>query len=247
VRAALCLVLVASLARAQFREWNDFPENPKSATSVSPSGLDGGAQNTSALAPLIEIPALQERYAEAAQHLSAREYSRALGLLQQLVSDFPQVPQIYSARCSANLGLAQWNLALIDCQYALQLRPQLPTAVYGLAQAQEKVGLLLEAAQNYRLYSELRGADDTYTSKVLARKRSKELVAHLQAQQELAGPAFGTPGRPSPQSPRECRAGPDGQSVCGYNCRASSSGRISCSSVPNGLCTLNSDGTLACP
>jgi tetratricopeptide (TPR) repeat protein len=175
VRAALCLVLVASMARAQFRAWNDFPESPKPATSVSFSGLDRGAQNPMALAPLIEVPALQERYAEAAQHLSARAYSRPLGLRQQLASDFPQVPQIYSARCRANVGLAQWNLALIDCQYALQLRPHSPTAVYGLAQAQERGGLLLEAAQNYR------------------------------------------------------------------------TGRIVCSSVPNGLCTLNSDGTLACP
>jgi hypothetical protein len=45
----------------------------------------------------------------------------------------------------------------------------------------------------------------------------------------------------------ECRMGSDGQNTCGYNCRLGSDGHFYCSSVPNGHCALNSDGSFSCP
>ncbi len=47
--------------------------------------------------------------------------------------------------------------------------------------------------------------------------------------------------------PTECKLQSNGQKVCGYNCRLGSNGRAYCSSIPNGKCSLNSDGTFACP
>lgn len=45
----------------------------------------------------------------------------------------------------------------------------------------------------------------------------------------------------------ECRMGSNGQNTCGYNCRMGSNGRFYCSSMPQGQCALNSDGTWSCP
>jgi hypothetical protein len=50
-------------------------------------------------------------------------------------------------------------------------------------------------------------------------------------------------GAPAP----ECRLGSDGINTCGYNCRLGSNGRFYCASVPNGQCSLNSNGTWSCP
>lgn len=45
----------------------------------------------------------------------------------------------------------------------------------------------------------------------------------------------------------ECKLQSNGKKVCGYNCRTGSNGRAYCSSIPNGECSLNSDGTFSCP
>jgi hypothetical protein len=45
----------------------------------------------------------------------------------------------------------------------------------------------------------------------------------------------------------ECRMGSDGRNTCGYNCQLGSNGHFYCSSVANGRCALNSDGTWSCP
>jgi hypothetical protein len=45
----------------------------------------------------------------------------------------------------------------------------------------------------------------------------------------------------------ECKLQSNGKKVCGYNCKLGSNGRAYCSSVPNGECSLNSDGTYSCP
>ena len=45
----------------------------------------------------------------------------------------------------------------------------------------------------------------------------------------------------------ECRMGSDGSNTCGYNCRMGSNGHFYCSSVPDGSCAFNSNGTWSCP
>jgi hypothetical protein len=47
--------------------------------------------------------------------------------------------------------------------------------------------------------------------------------------------------------PTQCMLGSDGYNTCGYNCRLGSNGHAYCSSVANGHCALNSDGTFSCP
>lgn len=47
--------------------------------------------------------------------------------------------------------------------------------------------------------------------------------------------------------PPECKMGSDGMNACGYNCKLGSNGKAYCSSVPNGTCALNADGTFTCP
>ncbi|MBL8957714.1 MAG: hypothetical protein JNK82_43465 [Myxococcaceae bacterium] len=45
----------------------------------------------------------------------------------------------------------------------------------------------------------------------------------------------------------ECRMSSRGYNTCGYNCRLGSDGDFYCSSVPNGQCALNADGSWSCP
>ena len=50
-----------------------------------------------------------------------------------------------------------------------------------------------------------------------------------------------------PAKPPECKMGSDGMNACGYNCKLGSNGKAYCSSVPNGACAQNADGTFTCP
>ncbi len=76
-------------------------------------------------------------------------------LLNALAADHPKWPEVFASRCSAQLGLQHWDSAAADCTYALQLKPHLPTAVYGLAVAQDGQGKRPEAAKTYREYAQL--------------------------------------------------------------------------------------------
>ena len=53
-------------------------------------------------------------------------------------------------------------------------------------------------------------------------------------------------GAASSKAP-ECKMGSDGMNACGYNCKLGSNVEAYCSSVPNGACALNADGTFSCP
>jgi hypothetical protein len=52
---------------------------------------------------------------------------------------------------------------------------------------------------------------------------------------------------PQPQPQPQCLVGADGMNSCGYNCRMGGDGHQYCSSVPDGRCALNADGTMSCP
>jgi len=58
--------------------------------------------------------------------------------------------------------------------------------------------------------------------------------------------ATGVPSR-KPVQPTECKLNSNGSHSCGYNCRLGSDGYHYCSSVPNGECSLNGDGSWSCP
>jgi hypothetical protein len=47
--------------------------------------------------------------------------------------------------------------------------------------------------------------------------------------------------------PPKCEMGADGVNSCGYNCELGADGHEYCSSVPNGKCALNADGSWSCP
>jgi hypothetical protein len=51
----------------------------------------------------------------------------------------------------------------------------------------------------------------------------------------------------APARAPECKMGADGMNACGYNCKVGSNGKAYCSSVANGACALNADGTYTCP
>lgn len=57
-----------------------------------------------------------------------------------------------------------------------------------------------------------------------------------------AGYPSGTPER----NGETCLTGSDGITVCGYDCKAGSTGRVSCAAMRGGQCTQGSDGHVYC-
>ncbi len=44
----------------------------------------------------------------------------------------------------------------------------------------------------------------------------------------------------------ECRMQTNGRNVCGYNCQMGSNGRVACADTPDGVCGMNTDGSVSC-
>lgn len=98
--------------------------------------------------------AARPRYLEAVAKLGEKNYSAANDVLNALAADHPRVAEIFASRCSAQLGLQHWAAAEADCAYTLRLKP-LPTAIYGLAVAEDGQGKLAAAVTHYRQYAAL--------------------------------------------------------------------------------------------
>ncbi|MFL5318120.1 MAG: hypothetical protein ACJ790_00590 [Myxococcaceae bacterium] len=43
-----------------------------------------------------------------------------------------------------------------------------------------------------------------------------------------------------------CRIGPDGAQVCGYDCKRDASGAFKCAHTPDGVCETDENGRVAC-
>ncbi|MBK7860933.1 MAG: DUF2846 domain-containing protein [Archangiaceae bacterium] len=108
------------------------------------------------------------RYLEAVEKLSARQYGRANDLLNSLAGELPQVAEVFASRCSAQLGLQHWAAAEADCAYTLKLKP-LPTAIYGLAVAEDGQKKYVEAVTHYRQYAGLAEASAELKQQAMAR------------------------------------------------------------------------------
>jgi hypothetical protein len=118
--------------------------------------------------------AAKARYAEASQKLRANDYPHANDILNQLAGQYPRWPEIFASRCSAQLGLQHWDAAAADCNYALQLKPRLPAAMYGLAVAEDGRRHYPEAVKAYREYAALN--DPEATLKLQATQRADVLT-----------------------------------------------------------------------
>jgi hypothetical protein len=151
-------------------------------------------------------PAARARYQDAVTKLSARQWGPANDVLNALASEFPRVPEIFASRCSAQLGLQHWAAAEADCNYTLQLKP-LPTAVYGLAVAQDGQGKLELAIAGYRKYAGMLDAQASLKSQALSRAdvlASRTGAAPspplVEASREVAVPQV-APSPPAPPPP----------------------------------------------
>jgi hypothetical protein len=121
-----------------------------------------------AAAPEAVPPAARDRYQDAVKKLAAKQYGPANDVLNGLAGEFPRVAEIFASRCSAQLGLQHWAAAEADCNYTLALK-QLPTAVYGLAVAQDGLGKHALAITNYRKYAGLPEAVAAYKQHAMTR------------------------------------------------------------------------------
>ena len=114
-------------------------------------------------------PEAASQYRDAAAKVQAGDYVAASELLNALAAQYPRVPEIFTTRCSLQLGLRRGATAEADCAYALALRPNLPSAVYGLAIAEDSLGKTELAIGHYRQYASLEDPQAIYKAQALAR------------------------------------------------------------------------------
>jgi tetratricopeptide (TPR) repeat protein len=128
--------------------------------------------------------AARARYQDAVAKVSSGQYGPANDVLNELAGEFPRLPEIFATRCSAQLGLRHPPAAEADCQYALALRPNMPSAIYGLAVAEDSQGKYDKAVEHYRQYSASKDPLATAELKTQAAQR-----AQLISGQAAAAPA----------------------------------------------------------
>jgi tetratricopeptide (TPR) repeat protein len=114
-------------------------------------------------------PEAAAQYRDAAAKVQAGDYAGASELLNALAAQYPRVPEIFTTRCSLQLGLRRGATAEADCTYALALKPNLPSAVYGLAIAEDSLGKTEQAIAHYRQYAALDDPQAIYKPQALAR------------------------------------------------------------------------------
>jgi len=114
-------------------------------------------------------PEATNQYRDAVAKMQAGAYGPATEVLNALAAQYPRVAEIFASRCSAQLGLRRPPAAEADCAYALVLRPNLASAVYGLAMAEDGQGKNELAAGHYRQYAALNDPQAIYKDRALAR------------------------------------------------------------------------------
>jgi hypothetical protein len=119
-------------------------------------------------------------YRLAVQLIAERKYGEATAVLNEVAAKEPRWAEIFSARCSAQLGLKRPDSAAADCRYALQVKPELVVALYGLATAERALGQDAQAAAHFRQYAGSTNPDATLELKAAARKAADELEGTLQ-------------------------------------------------------------------
>lgn len=113
------------------------------------------------------------QYRDAVAKVTAGSYGPATEVLNALAAQYPRVPEVFATRCSAQLGLRRYKEAEADCAYAVGLRPNLPSALYGLAMAEDNQQKVDAAITHYRKYAAL--SDPQAVSKPQAAARADVL------------------------------------------------------------------------
>lgn len=129
----------------------------------------GNPPPTPRAAEPVMTPVAQARYRDAVAMVTAGNHSGATEALNALAGEYPRVAEIFASRCSAQLGLRHNAEAEADCAYALRLKPQLLSALYALAIAEENQGKAQAALQHYRQYAAYDEAQAPYRAQALAR------------------------------------------------------------------------------
>jgi hypothetical protein len=207
-------------------------------------------------------PEALERYRQASTAVIEGRFSEATASLNALAASYPQVPEVFAARCSAQLGLRQFSFAEADCAYALRLNPALPTARAGLDQA--RAGLTPRAAPVPAQPAPeprrprptcLMGTDGQQacgyhcqmgTNGVVACADTADGVCAMGTDGRITCSRVGASGGYQPGVKPECRMGTDGRNTCGYHCQMGTNGHIYCASSPDGTCAMNTNGTWTC-
>ncbi|GEM_PF-2877997 len=140
------------------------------------------------------------QYRDAVAKVTAGQHGPATESLNALAAQYPRVPEVFATRCSAMLGVRRFKEAEADCAYAIALRPNLPSALYGLALAEDNQGKVDAAITHYRQYAAL--SDPQAVSKSQAAARAEVLEG--QAALPVAPPP------PVPPGPAPVMAGPPG-------------------------------------
>jgi hypothetical protein len=184
------------------------------------------------------------RYEMATRNLAASKFEESAAMLDALIAQYPRVPEYFAARAQAQLGLRQYLFATADGQYALALKPELSSALYTVAAAQEALARPALAAQYYRAYA---AAPDA----------RPELRAEASRRAETLAPTVAPPPPAAPRSSRaisrnanpneaSCLMGTDGNQACGFHCLMGTDGVSACADSANGVCAMGTNGRVTC-
>ncbi|MDH4094857.1 MAG: hypothetical protein OEV81_08730 [Betaproteobacteria bacterium] len=135
---------------------------------AAPSAAAQARANPAGHARDMQRAEFDARFRQAVVMLHAHEYEHALTALHRLIEIAPEVPEVHANMGFALLGLRRHAAARDFFVGAIELRPTLANAYYGLAVALDELGDRPGALGAMRTYVHLSGPDDPW----LARARS---------------------------------------------------------------------------
>ena len=141
---------------------------------------------------------LDQRYEQAVTMLHAGRYAYALVALENVLEIAPQLPEAWANAGYAYIGLEQYQSARAAFLHAIDLRPQLVNAYYGLALAEEGVGNMLMAIAAMESYLHQADEDDPYL-----RKAESAVWEWREAQRNRTATAQEPPAEESPEAAAE--------------------------------------------
>ena len=225
------------LAAGDPNEWSTFPTGkpqPAPQGQQRPQAAPAPAPSAAATIP----PQALQRYRDAIAAVASGRYGDATTLLNELSGEYPQLAEVYAARCSAQLGLRQAAYAEADCAYALTLKPTLSNAKFGLAEAEEGLGKRDLALRHYREF-----INDPAARSDLKGEAAKRADGVSRPPPTAAD---GPPPPPRRSAKSQCLVGKNGRQACGYNCMLGNDGIAACADMPEGDCVQNPDGHVTC-
>src|SRR4051812_24907310 len=139
---------------------------------MKPSFALIGLLSTAALAAE-PVPGLNgdalSRYQDAFAKLQSGAYGPATEVLNALAGPHPRVAEIFALRCSAQIGLGRFSASEADCAYALTIKANLASALYGRAVSEDNRGKVALAIGPYRRYAALEDPQAPYKPHAAAR------------------------------------------------------------------------------